>query len=73
MKLIRGRTFLVKYFAPDEGPDMRTLRQWIKSGILQGRILGERDLVYVDEEAWLASTGNKLADAILKAGAINTP
>lgn len=67
MKLIKAETFARKYFGPDDRPDLRTIRSWVRDGYLAGREMGPR-LVYIDEDAWLDSrTGSDLADKILRA------
>lgn len=63
MRLILAKTFIQRHFG--EPIDERTVRDWVRKGEVDGREIGRR--VYVDEEAFLESTGDPLADAILKA------
>ncbi len=65
MKLIKASAFIKRYFHEDEKLDLRTVRSWVEKGEVAGRIVGLN--TYVDVEAWEASTGNKIADRILKA------
>ena len=65
MRLIRAETFAQRYFAPEDQPDKRTVRTWVENGTVPGRIVGV--MTYVDAEAWEKSTGNAIADRILKA------
>lgn len=67
MKLIRASTFAERYFDAGDRPDKRTVRSWVESGIVPGRIVGT--VVYVDAEAWERSTGNSLADRIMSRAA----
>lgn len=67
MRLVLAETFVERHFDPKDAPDLRTVREWVRSGVLPGRELGRR--VFVDEEAFLASTGNAIADKILGAAA----
>ena len=60
---VRAETFVLRHFDPKDAPDLRTVRDWVRTGKLPGRDFGRR--TYVDEEAFLNSTGNALADKIL--------
>jgi hypothetical protein len=43
-------------------PDERTVRHWVRNGVVPGREIGRR--VYVDDAAFSRSSGNPLADKI---------
>lgn len=64
MRLIKAKTFANRYFDPEDRPDERTVRDWVRRGEVAGRLAGR--LVYVDADAWEAETGNALADNILR-------
>ena len=63
MRLVLAETFAGRHFDPKDAPDLRTIRDWVRLGKLPGREIGRR--TYVDEEAFLRSTGNAMADKIL--------
>ncbi len=63
MRLVTTRIFAQRWFDPACRPDNRTLHGWVKRQELPGRIIN--GAAYVDEAAWLGSTGNALADKIL--------
>lgn len=64
MKLITIAEYKRRQFAEGSAPHDSTIRRWIANGELPGRIIG--GTYYVHESA-LHSTGNELADKILKA------
>lgn len=63
MKLITVEAYCQRAFAEGSRPHPSTVRRWISSGKLRGRVIGGTYYVAEDE---LYSTGNDLADAILK-------
>jgi hypothetical protein len=63
VRLVLAETFAGRHFDPKDAPDLRTVREWVRLGKLPGREIGRR--TYVDEEAFLRSTRNELADKIL--------
>lgn len=63
MRLMLASDFIEKRFDPACRPDERTVRAWVRAGVLAGREIGRR--VYVDDAAFMAETGNALADKIL--------
>ncbi|HEU0198345.1 MAG TPA: hypothetical protein VFQ88_14185 [Nevskiaceae bacterium] len=63
MRLITTHEWAARYFSASSRPDKRTIYGWVAKGVLPGRII--RKLAYVDEDAWLESTGDALADRIL--------
>lgn len=66
MNLIYPATFAARHFDEAARPDPRTIRRWVRDGLLPGREIAGR--CYVDEEAFLNSTGDALADRILAEG-----
>jgi len=64
MRLVSARTFSCQYFAEGGRPDPRTVHGWVAKGVVPGRILNK--VAYVDAEAFENSTGNTLADSILR-------
>lgn len=66
MRLIYPATFAERHFDPADRPDNRTVRKWVRDGYIPGREIGGR--VFVDEEGFLASTGDELADRVLEEG-----
>lgn len=64
MRLITVDQFRERFFAPGSQPDRRTVRSWIESGQIPGRIVGQR--YYVDEEAWMAESEHALVDHVLR-------
>ncbi|NQD37436.1 helix-turn-helix domain-containing protein [Permianibacter sp. IMCC34836] len=63
MKLITIDAYCKKAFAEGSQPHQSTVRRWIASGQLRGRVIGG---TYYVAESELYSTGNDLADSILK-------
>jgi len=63
MRLVYPATFRRRHFDPEDAPDERTIRSWVRAGHLPGREVAGK--VFVDEDAWLASTGDALADRVL--------
>lgn len=68
MRLIRPATFVERYFDAADQLDERTVRAWVESGAIVGKIVntGRRVQVFVDADAWEKTTGNVLADSILE-------
>lgn len=62
MRLLLADTWVSRRFDPNDAPDTRTVRAWVRQGQIPGREIGRR--VYVDDEAFCDSTGNALADRI---------
>lgn len=63
MRLLLADTWAARRFDPKDAPDARTVRAWVRKGEVPGREIGRR--VYVDDEAFCASTGNSLTDKIM--------
>lgn len=70
MRLIDPPEFARRYFDPACAPDLRTIRSWVKKGVVPGRVIntGQREQVWIDCEAWEDKplTGNAMADRILE-------
>lgn len=68
MRLISPQTFAKRYFDEADTPDERTIRSWVELGVITGKLIntGRRKQVYIDADAWERTTGNKLADEVLK-------
>ncbi len=73
MKLIVASRWAEKYFEPGSRPDLRTVRAWIASGEVPGKVIGKR--AYVDEQSWLdkPATGDVLVDRVENAAAPTRP
>lgn len=67
MRLVLARTWIERHFDPSDAPDERTVRSWVRNGQVRGREIGRR--VYIDDDAFIESTGNALADKLLSAQA----
>jgi hypothetical protein len=65
MRLITAQVFSQRYFDPDCRPDKRTVRAWVEKGRVPGKVVEPH--IYVDADAWEASTGDAIADKILSA------
>lgn len=64
--LVSPKQFIKERFGDKPGrPDPATVRRWIRAGHLPGKIIGASYYVEIDEES--ASTGNSLADSVLRA------
>ena len=46
--LIKARTWARKYFAPESQPAKNTLHNWVKSGAIEGQLLG--GLLYIEDK-----------------------
>lgn len=64
MRLVSAKTFSCQYFAEGDRPDPRTVHGWVAKGVVPGRIINK--VAYVDAEAFEISTGNTLADSLLR-------
>jgi hypothetical protein len=64
VRLVSAKTFSSQYFAEGDRPDPRTVHSWVAKGAVPGRIINK--VAYVDAEAFEHSTGNTLADSILR-------
>lgn len=66
MQLVDASEFRDDYFPGKKKPDLRTIKRWIDTGKLPGRVIACHH--YVDVLALSRETGNALADSILSAG-----
>ena len=65
--LISISAFRKQYFKQGSAPSQSTVRNWITSGAIVGRIVvgGDRKPFYVDVPAWEHSTGDNDVDDFL--------
>lgn len=64
MKLATVPEFRARCFTEESRPDPRTVRRWVREGEIPGRVIG--GITYVDLDAWANTTGNELADRVLR-------
>ena len=67
MKLITSARFRKEYFEPGSRPSRAQVREWVESGAVIGKVLG--DDVFVDENRWITAGMSKwtghMADPIV--------
>lgn len=61
-RYIDAQTLAERYFDPSCRPDHRTIRSWVRNGDIEGKEIGRK--VYIDEVAFVASTGDALFDHV---------
>lgn len=57
MKLQKASIWVQEHFAEDSRPCLRTIRKWIETGVLVGRIIDNR--IYVDTEAFTIAAAKR--------------
>ena len=67
MRLVTVERFRALAFEAGSRPDPRTVRAWVDSGAVRGRVVrrGRRASYFVDLEAWEAATGEPRTAAVL--------
>ena len=50
MRLILAKKFISAYFDKGSAPDPRTVRSWVETNEVPGRIVGKQ--TYIDADAW---------------------
>jgi hypothetical protein len=65
--LISISAFRKQYFKEGSAPGQTTVRRWIQTGAIAGRVVkgSERPAYYVDANAWEHSTGDESVDDFL--------
>ena len=65
--LISVSEFRSKYFREGSAPTPTTVRHWIETGVLAGRIVngGLKRTFFIDADAWERSTGDSSVDDFL--------
>lgn len=66
-KLISVADFARKYFSEESKPAPATVRSWVDSGAIKGRVIesGLKKTYYIDENAWQHSSGHSDVDDFL--------
>ncbi|MFA9209430.1 MAG: hypothetical protein ACEQSN_14730 [Yersinia sp. (in: enterobacteria)] len=65
MKLMKARRWAEREFAEGSEPDIKTIRKWVESGEIAGRIIGGNVYVYEYQFAGLSVSTTKTVHQLL--------
>ncbi|MBM7070582.1 hypothetical protein JQC92_00795 [Shewanella sp. 202IG2-18] len=66
-KLMKASLWARREFDVDSTPSPKTIRSWIKSGIIEGRFIDGKAYVFTQEKAGLAPSISKSVGELLRA------